>query len=41
LIDFKKVASFTEELSLVGLIETFPKMLKGETKGRYLVNPNK
>ena len=41
LIDFKKVASLTGELSLQDLIETFPKMLKGETKGRYLVNPNK
>ncbi len=41
LIDFKKIQSFTKELSFNDLLETFPKLLKGEYFGRAIVNPNK
>ena len=41
LIDFKKLEKLTKEVNLQELLETFPKMLKGETFGRILVNPNK
>tara|TARA_A100001015_G_scaffold108018_1_gene119806 strand:- start:1400 stop:2401 length:1002 start_codon:yes stop_codon:yes gene_type:complete len=41
LIDFAKVNSFTKELSFNELIETYPKLLKGEFFGRAIVNPNK
>ncbi len=41
LIDFDKIQSFTKELSFNELIETFPKLLKGEFFGRAIVNPNK
>ena len=41
LIDFDKLQSFTKELSFNDLLETYPKMLKGEFFGRAIVNPNK
>ncbi len=41
LIDFSKVQSFTKELSFSELLETYPKLLKGEFFGRAIVNPNK
>ena len=41
LIDFSKVQSFTKELSFVELLDTYPKLLKGEFSGRAIVNPNK
>ena len=41
LIDFSKVQSFTKELSFTELLDTFPKLLKGEFFGRAIVNPNK
>ncbi len=41
LIDFEKLKSFTKELSLNELLETYPKLLKGEYFGRAIVNPNK
>ncbi len=41
LIDFTKVKSFTKELSLTELLDTSPKLLKGEFFGRAVVNPNK
>ena len=41
LIDFSKVQSFTKELSFTELLETYPKLLKGEFFGRAIVNPNK
>ncbi len=41
LIDFEKLNSFTNELSLNELLETFPKLLKGQYFGRAIVNPNK
>ena len=41
LIDFSKLKSFTKELSFAELLETYPKLLKGEYFGRAIVNPNK
>ncbi len=41
LIDFEKLNSFTQEISLKDLIDTYPKLLKGEFFGRAVVNPNK
>ena len=41
LIDFNKLNSFTKELSLNDLLQTYPKLLKGEFFGRAVVNPNK
>jgi len=41
LIDFEKLKSFTQELSFTDLLETYPKLLKGEFFGRAVVNPNK
>jgi acrylyl-CoA reductase (NADPH) len=41
LIDFDKLKSFTKELSFTDLLETYPKLLKGEFFGRSVVNPNK
>ncbi len=41
LIDFSKVQSFTKELSFTELLDTYPKLLKGEFFGRSIVNPNK
>ena len=41
LIDFEKINSFTKELSFKELLDTYPKLLKGEYFGRAIVNPNK
>ena len=41
LIDFDKLNPSIKEISLDGLLDTFPKMLKGETSGRYIVDLNK
>ena len=41
LVDFSKVQSFTKELSFTELLDTYPKLLKGEFFGRAIVNPNK
>jgi acrylyl-CoA reductase (NADPH) len=41
LVDFGKLKSLTKEVSLSELLNEFPKMLKGETFGRIVVNPNK
>ena len=41
LIDFSLVENFTKELSLSELLDTYPKLLKGEFSGRAFVNPNK
>ena len=41
LIDFSKIKSFTKELSFNELLDTYPKLLKGEFFGRAIVNPNK
>ena len=41
LIDFAKLKLLTKELSFTDLLETYPKLLKGEYFGRAIVNPNK
>ena len=41
LIDFEKLKSFTKELTFNELLDTYPKLLKGEYFGRAIVNPNK
>jgi len=41
LIDFTKLQSLTKELSFTELLETYPKLLKGEYYGRAILNPNK
>jgi acrylyl-CoA reductase (NADPH) len=41
LIDFDKLKSLTKELSFTELLDTYPKLLKGEFFGRAVVNPNK
>ncbi len=41
LIDFSKVETFTKELSFNELLETYPKLLKGEFTGRAIINTSK
>jgi len=41
LIDFSKVQKFTKEITLNELLETYPKLLKGEFSGRAIINTNK
>ena len=41
LIDFTKVQGFTKELSFDGLLETYPKLIKGEFSGRAILDTNK
>ena len=41
LIDFSKVQTFTKEITLNELLETYPKLLKGEFSGRAIINTNK
>ena len=41
LIDFDLLGKSIKEISLEGLLDVFPMMLKGETSGRYIVNLNK
>ena len=41
LIDFDLLNKSIKEISLDGLLDVYPKMLKGETSGRYIVNLNK
>ena len=41
LIDFDLLSKSIKEISLDGLLDIYPKMLKGETSGRYIVNLNK
>ena len=38
LIDFELLNKSVKEISLEELIDVYPKMLKGETSGRYIVN---
>ena len=38
LIDFKMLEKSVKEISLEDVQEIFPKMLKGETSGRYIIN---
>ncbi len=41
LIDFDLLNQSIKEISLEGLLDIFPKMLKGETSGRYIIDLNK
>ena len=41
LINFDLLGKSIKEISLDGLLDIYPKMLKGETSGRYIVNLNK
>jgi len=41
LIDFKIFEKSVKEVSLDEVIDIYPKMLKGETSGRYIINLNK
>jgi len=41
LIDFNLLSQSIKEINLDGLLEVYPKMLKGETSGRYIVDLNK
>ena len=41
LIDFEQLSKSIKEISLEDLLEVYPKMLKGQTSGRYIVNLNK
>ena len=41
LIDFKLLENSVKEINLDEVIDIYPKMLKGETSGRYIINLNK
>ena len=41
LIDFELLSKSVKEINLDEVIDIYPKMLKGETSGRYLINLNK
>ncbi len=41
LINFDLLEQSVQEINLEGLLDIFPKMLKGETSGRYIVDVNK
>jgi alcohol dehydrogenase/acrylyl-CoA reductase (NADPH) len=41
LIDFELLGKSIKEIGLEELSDVYPKMLKGETSGRYIVNLNK
>jgi len=41
LIDFSLLEKSVKEISLEEIINVYPKMLKGETSGRYIINLNK
>jgi alcohol dehydrogenase/acrylyl-CoA reductase (NADPH) len=41
LIDFDKLEESIKTITLEGLIDIYPKMLKGETSGRYIIDLNK
>jgi len=41
LIDFEKLEQSIKTISLEELLNIYPKMLKGETSGRYIVDLNK
>ena len=41
LIDFKLLENSVKEINLDKVIDIYPKMLKGETTGRYIINLNK
>ena len=41
LIDFELLGKSIKEIGLEELSDVYPKMLKGETSGRYIINLNK
>jgi len=41
LIDFELLSQSVKEINLEGLLDVYPKMLKGETSGRYIVDLKK
>ena len=41
LIDFEKLEKSIKIISLENLMDIYPKMLKGETSGRYIIDLNK
>ena len=41
LVDFEVLEKSIKTVSLEDLIDIYPKMLKGETSGRYIVDLNK
>ena len=41
LIDFDLLSNSIKEINLEGLLEIYPKMLKGETSGRYIIDLKK
>ena len=41
LIDFEKLDQSIKTISLEELLDIYPKMLKGETSGRYIIDLNK
>ncbi len=41
LIDFEKLEQAVKIISLDELLNVYPKMLKGETSGRYIIDLNK
>ena len=41
LIDFDLLGQSIKEVNLEGLLDVYPKMLKGETSGRYIIDLNK
>ena len=41
LIDFKLLNNSVKEITLEGVLDIYPKMLKGETSGRYIIDVNK
>ena len=40
-IDFNLLGKSIKEVNLESLLDIYPKMLKGETSGRYIVDLNK
>ena len=41
LIDFKVLGESVKEVNLDEVTDIYPKMLKGETSGRYIINLDK
>ena len=41
LVDLEKLNQSIKEISLEELLDVYPKMLKGQTTGRYIINLNK
>jgi len=41
LIDFEKLEQSIKTISLEELLDVYPKMLKGETSGRHIIDLNK